>query len=507
MSYIYGFLEDNTVILLFSHLIKLTGSLSSSLINYPSGYSFFSDHANEPVLWHAFFFLARFFDGVSVYNIFILGGVFLSFLASLVFFHSFVKSRPVSLLLSLIFALSPYFYYRAQNHITLVQVWLLISFAYLLSKASKVRHYIFLGVLAAFATAVSNYIGYFILLYSGLYFLSRQIVERDFWNKKVVLNFSILYLTFSLLSVLFLNSYVKSSSDYERTVEEFVTFSSRPWYNLLPSTDNPLLGGYSAKVISFLENKVGTHLAANYFKSEHGTSYLGLVNLVLAGIGAVYIYKNKDKELMALGLVAIFLVILTMPPKFFVAGTAIYTPSYILFKVFPMFRVLSRLGIVILLIELIYTGFGYLQIISRVKRYKAIIPVLVMVSLAEFYIPVKVTNLSTPPQVYEYLKSSEIEEAPIVVYPYSKTTEALYWVYYYNFPLVNPRGFEGSEALTKSLTTCEGIKAAAELGARYLISFKDDTVADVDTKNLTKITGFDSAVLYGISPVETSQCE
>ena len=210
---------------------------------------------------------------------------------------------------------------------------------------------------------------------------------------------------------------------------------------------------------------------------------------------------------MALGLTAIFLAVLTMPPIFFVAGKAIYTPSYILFRLFPMFRVLSRLGIVVLLIELVFTSLGYLRVYEALKRYRFMIVFLAMISLAEFYIPVRFTNLSAPPQAYEYLKTSGIESAPIVVYPYSKTTEALYWVYYHNFPLVNSRGFENSEALTKSLATCEGVRAAAELGARYLVSFQTTEDTNVDTKNLTKITEFDSTVLYGISPVETLQCE
>jgi len=121
---------------------------------------------------------------------------------------------------------------------------------------------------------------------------------------------------------------------------------------------------------------------------------------------------------------------------------------------------------------------------------------LVLISLAEFFIPLKLAYVGKAPQVYNYIASLPAS-TPIVVYPYSKTTEALFWLQYYKKPLINPRYYANketdfnSEAFTKTLNTSEGLEKAQALGAVYLVYFPNaDSAEALDfytTSNLLRV--------------------
>jgi len=83
------------------------------------------------------------------------------------------------------------------------------------------------------------------------------------------------------------------------------------------------------------------------------------------------------------------------------------------------------------------------------------------------------------PKVYKYI--GEINESkPFVVFPYSKTRMATFWVKEHGKPLINPWGYSiastgfDSEKFTKSLDTCEGISDARSRGAEYLVYFYNE---------------------------------
>lgn len=466
---------------------------------------------SQPVIDVLFFVFKRYFGINSIF----LSNLFVIFTFALIFFTCFKLfklhfSKYISIILSLIFILSPYHLYHLRGHISLIQTWTIVLYLYLFLKSKNVRDFILLGVYLGFVSLISNYLAFFCLLFIVLFIVARIITDyvlNKSFKTKEIRNYCI-HIIISMVSItIFLWPYAKvnyfnpnSSTKenlsiydverpkkvrYERPIEDFIIFSARPWYYFLPSVDNPFFGDISKNVITALQDKWGYYLTFNYFKSEHSSNYLGLVNLILAVPGFIFITKkvftkdrknNKDNkntkfiQLFILSLTGLGFIILSMPPYFVLFGLKIFTPSYLLWKVFPMFRVLSRLSIFVLLIELILAGFGISNFIEKYPKCKKGILITVLVlSFMEFYIPLKFTDLSSIPQPYVYVKNNTLVNANIFIYPHSKLLESKYWKSEHNRNLVN---VNKDVSYTESLLTCNGLNTIRD-STDYLIYFKN----------------------------------
>lgn len=508
--YFIGLIEDNAMVFFLPYLIKtLVGC--TNYIGYPSGYCRSLLTGNEPVTYITSYLLTGFINPVFAYNILICGSFLLTLLLSFKFFKN-IFSPLASGIISVVFVASPYFSYQSRSHIDLIQFWPVIWFLNVLFFSKNRYKSIHLGLILSLITGISNYLGYFTLLFSSLYSIVYFLVTPSKISvcKKYFSQVVVTLLTFMLVSLTFLTPYIRSnylmSKDSKmrresetvlnRPFEDFIIFSSRPWYYLIPSVDNPFLGAVSQVFLTKISSG-GNYLTTNYFKSEHSASFLGLINLSLAVAGFTYLLINiKARKVfisklsispLILSLCIFGLVVMSMSPFVSVSGISFYTPSFLLFKVFPMFRVLTRLGVLILFLTLIFTGYGYEVILKyfppkNVKKYLfyTLSVFLAFLSLLEFYIPIKITNAKTPPAVYTYIKETDSQKSPIVVYPYSKTSEAVFWISTYNKPLINPRSYENlstgfkSEDFTADLITLAGLEKARDLGAKYLVYFYEE---------------------------------
>lgn len=292
----------------------------------------------------------------------------------------------------------------------------------------------------------------------------------------------------------------QSSYALKRPIEDFFTFSLRPWYLFLPSQDNPFFGQLTKKSINWLQDTKGLWLAQNYFPSEHTTGYLGWTNLIFAFFGLYYVLKKLQSnkfpdwtpyhQALTLGLISLCMTFLVMPPYITINLHKIYLPSFLLYKFFPMFRVLARMGIFILLGELIFTGFGYLFLLDFLEKklnwkkfnFLALLPFFAL-SLMEFFVPLRITDVSVPPKVFTYISQNTPANSSLAVFPYSQNVETLFWTREHNRFLVNPRdlvnpqtGFDSLE-FTSHLPSCAGILEAQKLGVDYLVYFP---LADTD---------------------------
>lgn len=506
--YIIGILEDNVWVYMLPHFVNgLTGC--TTYIGYPTGTC--NHLGSQPLIYVSIFFLTKISNPVFGYNLLIFGGMILNFIFAFKFFKKLFNSLTSSIL-TIVFLLSPYFYYHGRSHTDLIQFWLVIWFLDILFFSKTRYKSIYLGVVLAITTAVSNYLGYFTFLFTSLYLTFGFLFQRSkvLMIKKYYLDVIMATLVFILLSATYLTPYIRSSllvsgskeekGNYvtvtQRPFEDFIIFSSRPWYYLMPSVDNPFLSGVSKEFLKRISSG-GNYLTQNYFKVEHSDSFLGWVNICLGVVGGLFLLKttknrpNSDNEssvsFLVIFLCMVGLVILSMPPYVSISGVGFYTPSFILFKVFPMFRVLARLGVLILFLTLIFTGYGYKVILNlgasgRTKRFLTYFATgfLVIFSLVEFFVTIKIEKIDSSPQVYGYLSSIESGKFPIVVYPYSKTTEAIFWMSIYKQPIINPRGYVNfstgftSEDFTKRLNTLDGLEKAKNMGAKYLIYFYDE---------------------------------
>lgn len=522
-NFFIGIIEDNAIGFTYKQI--LNGFLSD-YYGFPATTNFNPIYTNEPLIWNIFYFLNNFLDATIVYSLMVILSFLLLFIAGYKLFKFFSDDKVIAASLSLILTFSPYMYYQTQSHLNLSQVWILVLYILSIIKAKRLREFILTGVILSILLLVSTYLGYFALLFTGIYTITKLFVVKGLNLKRLTINMASLFFVFTIISFVTLLPFLtnnlglfnKGSNVNEsmaipaRTYEEFFYFTSRPWYYLLPSIENPWFGGLAQKAISSLQNDWGYWLTTNHFPREHTASYLGYLNLIFALLGVYYLYiklrelgllnSNKIPKLikpteenflsnkaintytniLILGITGIVLFILTMPPYLTLDLNRIYTPSHMLFGVFPTFRVLARIGILILLIELMFTGLGYLLLLKALKnfrlKYLALIPIIV-ISLMEFYVPIKLTDVSSAPRVYQYLNQEIDGKTPIVVYPYSKANDTLFWMREHKKPLINPSGYTRladnfeSAKFTSELKTCNGLINARNLGAEYFLLFSN----------------------------------
>ncbi len=531
-DYIYGFIEDNAGLFAFPRLIAgLAGC--TDFVGYPTGMCQNLWQNNQPFIFIPAFLLAKLMHPALAYNLIVLGGLALNFLFALRFFKQ-LFGRFIGLLLATTFVVSPYLAYQGRSHFDLIQVWPVIWFFHTLFFSQSRHKPVYLGLLLTLIVGISNYLGYFTVLATSLYLVFSFLTTKE---KRPTLKTALpkvakAGVVFFLTALVFMLPYIKSNyfapkirmedatdvRAVNRPFEDFVIFSSRPWYYILPSVDNPFFGQLTQDSLNRLTS-TDNYLTQNYFKAEHSASFLGWITIVLAVVGLVG-FKLQRHDLLipdlaipqetersasqqisppkynrsptqpshtnifSLLLTTIGLITLTMPPSIVLNGIEVYTPSYLLFKLFPMFRVLSRLGIIIMFFTLIFSGYGYKNLSDFMLKKniglttgRAILSLLTLFSVAQLYVPLKFTHVATPPKVYTYLGQTDSFKSPIVVYPYSKTNEALFWLTTHQKALINPRFYSNketafeSEVFTNLLNTTRGLEQARDLGAKYLVYF------------------------------------
>lgn len=482
----------------------------------------------NPIIWNTYIFLSKYISEINTWNIMIVLFITLSLIFTYKLFNLYF-SKINSTLLATIYTFSPYLYYRAREHLDLSAIFLYpIYFYYLIKTTENKRKYIYLGLISTIIFLTSVYLCYFILIITSLYILLQTNFIKN--TKLAITKVSIYYATFIIFLLTFSYQYIYvtylnpektgSIQGLSRPLEDFFYFSSRPWYYFLPSPENPWFGSITTKAISIIQSS-NYYLNDNYFPSEHTASYLGYINFIFAIIGFIYIYKQyknkkienalkaKYRSVFILGIVSLILMVLTLPPYISINMHKIYMPSYLLYKFFPMFRVLARMGIIVLLIELIYTGFGYKAFLEFIKnntnRIKSIsfkkiiqskwqyvstvilIPFFIL-SLMEFYIPIKVTDITVSPKIYTYIKNNTDKDSIIAVYPGGRANDTLFWMREYQRTLINPKGYSNldgsfnSEKFTKLLNTCDGLIDAKKLGVTHIVYFYNEDKDESESK-------------------------
>ena len=568
-NFILGGIEDQVGI----YLIHLWKGNSISFIGAPFGSDFGSFwQSNEPIFTFFYRGLASFFSNIVLFtNLFVVASAFLTFVVSLKLFRYLKLDFYVSTALALIFTFSSYFYMHVGIHPQLLQIWLLPLFMiFLFSWMDKIKlgfvakESILLGLILGLAVLISNYLGYFLLLFFACFVICSFIVSGFFKFKSFALNLALMFGVFSALVSPFLLPYVKANylegrnnpfvvvdpSAKSRALEDFQNFSSRPWYFILPPLGNPWLGRtITGPVLKFLKEDWGYFLADDYFPKEHGADYLGIINLLLFITAAFFavgralqnlelkignfkqIYDESSLRLVLTLCLTIFLLFLfTFPPFFTIGGHKVYTLGFVLYKLFPMFRVTARLGVVILLCVLVVNGIFMQNLIDKIlnskseilNKFRRLLALYLMLTLLESYVPISVFDTTRVPDIYTYVSRMD-EQASfdfkgpnglsghyagpfiIAVYP-SGRAEDVYWISVHKKGLINPRMYENagygfsSESLTKGLPTDEGISRAKVLGVSYLVFWKNRGGSDMDLdffkKNLVLEKEFSDSILF-----------
>lgn len=492
-------LEDISSFFVFPYFYDLTKSQVIEMYAYPYGIYNSIFTYSEPIAIYLLSWLAKFFDPHSVYNLFVIISAALAFVCTYKLIGLFTKNKAIQTLVSLNYVFSPYFIYQSRAHPQLMQIWMPILFLYLYFKDGfaqekiNYKRFSLLGIFLCLTILTSNYLGYFLLLFLGIYTLVALGYEY-YKSKKInyfrIINnllmvciaslFSFAWL-YPFITVNYVNNDIAAQEYLSRPLEDFIYFSSRPWYYVLPSVDNPFFGTISQSAISALQTNWGHYLTSNYFKTEHAASYLGVINLIMIILGLFKVQKDSRKIYLNILLaVNLVLISLTFPPYIIVNSHTIYLPSFLLYKIFPMFRVLSRLSFLINLINLIFVSYGYSYLFELKKHAKyvfVLIFALFLISFSEMYVPYNILKTSPNPKAYVEMYSKIGSENKIAVYPKEAIRNFFYWTRVHQNYLINPVNFKNKEfdanKLTSALNTCEGLQEASTIKTDYIVVYGD----------------------------------
>jgi len=275
-----------------------------------------------------------------------------------------------------------------------------------------------------------------------------------------------------------------------RSYEDYFVFSSRPWYFVLPSPKNPLLGNISNRAYRLIDN-TGYFLADDYFHLEHSANYLGMLFLITCTFFGVFAFKKSKQKTKSALLIYLFVCLsvffLTMPPYFTLLGVRIYTPGQLLYMFFPLFRVTARMSVLIhlgllLLCATSVDALVRLKLVNS-KYVKTFLSIVLVVTMTEVYIPPKILKFDKEPEVYKSLGLLGKTSSRFAVYPYSKTREALFWLPVHQKLLINMREYSDEDVVsvefTERLPTDSGVKDFGDMGGEYLVVFKNIPEADL----------------------------
>ena len=516
-DYLLGILEDNTGYFIGQDSIYKVG------LNY--GEQIKHAISSQPILQDTLAYLVTLANPILIFNLYVIATLILNLLTAFVLFNK-KQPRYIAILQAITYSIAPFILFKSQNHPALMATWLLnLGIFFILNNKLTLKRAILLSVYLAFATLASNYYGYFLMLTVGIYY-SLSIINF-FYNRKVKATFKhigkllLMYGLSVILIAIVIWPYISANflqndtiplvstkqviiddqtitvtgTDWQiaqnintqntnqmvikRSLEDFVHFTSRPWYYLLPPTNNIFFGQISKSIIDHLQSIPGNWLAQNYFMREHSASYLGWANILLFIIGILYAYKAKKHLLNPILITIAILFLITMPPFFTIAGNKIYLPSYILYLLFPMFRTLSRLGMVILPLFMIIAGYGYQYLFGLNKKYIGVTIALLLFifSIAEFIIPLKITPADYKAELFIKLNVDLPKEAVLALYPEEDANIVVFNINRLQRPLINPKGYVAPEFgfdaqnFTDNLPTCQGILEARNLGVTHILVY------------------------------------
>lgn len=431
--------------------------------------------------------------------------------------------KLVAIFFSFLFNFIPYFYLHFEHHTLLF----FFPSIYALFLTFKTQHelqkfdYIKLGIAILLQMLFSIYLGYFLLIYLFIFYLLSSLQKGNFkrfiFLIKSILIFGTLYLIVSFQFILNLaipdTSLVKynypesfnvneiSSFEFDRVkpLDDFIFFTSRPWYFLLPPTNHFLFGDISKDFISYFAEEKNLFLFKNHFPYEHGTSYLGYFIFITSLFALFKIKDGLNKDIIRrLALISLIISILMMPPVIFFYGSQIYTPSYLLYLLFPMFRTLARFSVFIHLSLFIISAI-YISENLKNKSINTKLVVLSIISLViifEYTLKYKIVPVPTLTESGEFISSFNKNKNLVAAYPSSFRTELLLNMINTNSPQINPSGFNveelnfDSSKFTRTLENCVTLKYFYEFGGRLIIIKQPVNLANTDLEKF--ITVFES---------------
>lgn len=519
-------LQDQTFLYVASSLGVLGNAGNIDIIGTCNTYTMlFKDFVN-PLLSNQplySFYLLLFMSVFKSYSVLILS--ILQVLITIGIGYLVFRKRSYWWFYVFIFTFSSYTWTQLGVHQDLIASWLVLLLIFLVDKLLFTplllkRYVIYLTFLLLLGSLFSNYLGFVMAVTLVSYLLVVWVVRISDFRRRlkytcyIALSLTLFSVVLCLLLFPYINSvYINSgaaleaSQTFNRPYEDFFTFSLRPWYFLVPHPGNFLYGDFS----NFLVGRVaqtGYFLADDYFPAEHSSAFFGYGLLLTIVLSSVFSLCNSStesrKRILLYVLTILILFLFTLPPFFTVNGVQIFTPGYLIYKFFPIFRVTSRFTVAILSLSLFIVA----EFIDKTKINKRFLnvfmPLLLIITLAETYVPPKIAVYDKVPPPYVYMGTQVPMKIKFLVYPYSKSNESLFWMPDHKQCLMNVRGYVyekiSAEDLTLRLFEPGMLGEAKDLGVTHVLIYQPDTYTkDVSsTSQLELVEKFSDSALYKV---------
>ena len=542
---IYGIIGDNFWWFIWGWWSKNyqdigIGSLYQNPLYGVGGFNHIFWNSTHPLGWGIASELIRFLPTNAAYNLLMIPTFLLAAFFAYLLFKHLTNSKVISFCFGLIFSFSPYHIFSSQRHTELAITWVipLVVWTFLLAYEKRTLKYIFLASFSLALTMLSSvywgvYLSIFLFCLS-VALLAIRATDKPTYRVNLIpsilsyLRFIVVYfLLFLLMTIPFLMPYIRANylesnqttkgwvyqntAVVKRGLSDFMLYSIMPYHFVIPPTENPITGQIGKDMVSFIGNNWHYFMAKNYIFSEHGGDFLGWLNIIVFGLALQKIFNSKLKiKNLEFVISGVLLYLFAMPPYFTIHGFKIYTPAYIVYTFFPMLRTLSRMGVIIFLCVLVVNAIFFKICLVKIETgrrkvdisiFYLLLSIFTLGTLAEFYMPLKYVEDSTPPPAYAYIGGKDdvvsvdytndkgrryVYTGPsfIAEYPWGYDAAAFYQKYYrkgFANPLfyVNPSLNFNAMEFSYGLDSDGGLKKAYDLGVRYIVYHKgdEDTIA------------------------------
>jgi len=455
-------------------------------------------------------------------NILTLLSFFLSALFTYMLVHYLTRSRLAGAVSGVVFALAPYHLFHAYQHLDLANIqWIPLFALSLVKLVSEVESYsdwkkllknvAFCTVSYALVIFENYYYGYMVAIFS-LIFLLIYLIYRSTWKlplyhgKKVAIALVLTLLLVTIVVLPFIYGYVKTfaaqpegissqkPTAYSRAYPQLFFFSAHLRDYYLPPVDHPLWGGGVARIVSKFKD---------YDNLFENTLFLGYLPLLLTAFALVRFWKggswrnspNKKTPLpdqnlrrwtFTFALLALVMVVFSAHPVSRFFGIPVYFPSHLLHKLFPMFRVYARFGILVMLCVAVLTGIGLAYLLQRIRtahHRSILVAIIIGVVMLEFanFPPYRTTRDPEVSEFYQWL-AAQPQDVVIAEYPLVSFEEPQTYQYLSYQKFHQKRLFNGAvlgtvyDSIRKELVDIsrpETVSILESLGVRYIIIHKD----------------------------------
>ncbi|KKS07493.1 hypothetical protein A3K01_02620 [candidate division WWE3 bacterium RIFOXYD1_FULL_43_17] len=510
-----------------AHTLAYHFKYFSNLIR-PADDIYLSDKNADFVIQTIFSLLHRYMHPVCINNMLVIVAFFLAFAACYLLFRKLNIHRSLQVIFSLLYSASIYFIYRVESVTpALYMTFIIPATFFLYMRATKP---LVIGLFVATSFMISNYYGFFALIVSLLlnaFNIMLAGVEykravRSFIINSICLVLPILTLLLAVYGKQFLVN-TPLFGNYEdvqnaeivvkkqvvfRPVEDWYNLSFRPWYFFIPPKESLFFGKLSEDVHKKIEI-TKYYLADDYTEQEMAGSYLGWHFIFGAAlvVWLLLMRKFKHKEFGLFNSVyanrvtiyrSLFLILCILlisgPPSFTVNGVEIYTPTYILYYLVPVFRTLVRWSVLIYLCILVVNSFLVQDLYSlagKTWQKTLFIVLFIAINFVIFTVKIPVININKPPSEIAFVKEKFPTSVSYAVYP-KGDFYSIFWILSHEDILMNPvdlvnfeTGFE-TNVFSRGLISDEGLKEFLNNRPKYLIYYSNK-ISDDSLESIKEI--------------------